>query len=94
MGEVRRPLAGWPGPAMDQVRKKQLPWMTIDQLHRRILDSLLDEFKIAGLSEADKDYLNRVWHRLRPWRVRSAVVRLKQHYTIATLSNGNVALLA
>ncbi len=83
------------GPAMDQVRKKQLPWMTIDQLHRRILDSLLVEFKIEGLSEADKDYLNRVWHRLRPWRDSVAgLTRLKQHYTIATLSNGNVGLLS
>jgi len=26
------------GPAMDEVRTGRLPWMTIDQLHRRILD--------------------------------------------------------
>ena len=25
-------------PAMDRVRKRQLPWMSIDQLHRLVLD--------------------------------------------------------
>ncbi|MGH8767369.1 MAG: haloacid dehalogenase type II, partial [Burkholderiales bacterium] len=28
-------------PAMDRVRKRQLPWMSIDQLHRLILDDVL-----------------------------------------------------
>ena len=55
------------GPAMHRVRQGELPWQNIDALHRRILDSLLDEFKIDGLREADKDHLNRVWHRLKPW---------------------------
>ena len=48
------------GPAMNRVRQGELPWQNIDALHRLILDSLLDEFKIEGLSEADKDHLNRV----------------------------------
>ncbi|MEZ5402386.1 MAG: haloacid dehalogenase type II [Bryobacteraceae bacterium] len=82
------------GPSMDLVRKGQLPWMTIDQLHRRILDRLLDEFNITGLSESDKEQWNHVWRRLRPWRDSVAgLTRLKAHYIIATLSNGNVALL-
>jgi 2-haloacid dehalogenase len=82
------------GPSMDQVRKGQLPWQTIDQLHRRILDRLLDEFKITGLSEESKDHLNRVWHRLRPWPdAAEGLARLKRYYIIASLSNGNVALL-
>ena len=46
---------------MDKVRRGELPWQNIDALHRRILDSLLDEFKIVGLSEDDKEHLNRVW---------------------------------
>jgi 2-haloacid dehalogenase len=32
-----------------------------------ILDRLLGEFHISGLSEAEKDHLNRAWHRLTPW---------------------------
>lgn len=82
------------GPAMNRVRQGELPWQNIDALHRRILDNLLDEFKIEGLSEADKDHLNRVWHRLKPWPdAVSGLQRLRTRYILATLSNGNVALL-
>ena len=82
------------GPAMDRVRRGELPWQNIDALHRLILDSLLDAFKISGLSEADKHHLNRVWHRLTPWPdVVSGLKRLRKQYIVATLSNGNIALL-
>ena len=82
------------GPAMDRVRRGELPWQNIDALHRLILDSLLDEFEIVGLSETDKDHLNRVWHRLKPWPdAVSGLRRLRKQYIVATLSNGNVALL-
>ena len=79
---------------MDKVRRGELPWQNIDALHRLILDSLLDEFEIVGLSETDKDHLNRVWHRLKPWPdAVSGLNRLRKQYIVATLSNGNVALL-
>ena len=82
------------GPAMDKVRRGELPWQNIDALHRRILDGLLDEFEITDLSEAETDYLNRVWHRLKPWPdAVSGLERLRKRYIVATLSNGNVALL-
>lgn len=81
-------------PAMARVRSGELPWTTIDALHRMILDELLRQFGINGLSEADKDHLNRAWHRLRPWPdARRGLTRLKRAFTLATLSNGNVALL-
>ena len=79
---------------MNRVRQGELPWQNIDALHRRILDGLLEAFNIVGLSEADKDHLNRVWHRLKPWPdAVSGLQRLRKRYIIATLSNGNVALL-
>ena len=82
------------GPAMNRVRQGELPWQNIDALHRLILDDLLDEFDMTDLSEADKDYLNRVWHRLKPWPdAVEGLKRLRKQYIIATLSNGNVALL-
>ena len=82
------------GPAMDKVRRGELPWQNIDALHRLILESLLDEFKIVDLSEANKDHLNRVWHRLKPWPdAISGLERLRKRYIVATLSNGNIALL-
>ncbi len=82
------------GPAMNQVRTGELPWMKIDRLHRRILDGLLIEFDISGLSEGEIDDLNRVWHRLIPWpdAVRG-LSRLRSKFVLATLSNGNVSLL-
>lgn len=81
-------------PAMDRVRRGELPWTNIDGLHRMILDELLPRFGIAGLSEAEKDQLNRAWHRLAPWKDAPAGLRrLKKRFVIATLSNGNVALL-
>ncbi|OGA26869.1 MAG: haloacid dehalogenase, type II [Betaproteobacteria bacterium RIFCSPLOWO2_12_FULL_67_28] len=81
-------------PAMARVRSGELPWTTIDALHRMILDDLLRQFGIQRLSEADKDHLNRAWHRLRPWPdARRGLTRLKRAFTLATLSNGNVALL-
>lgn len=82
------------GPSMDKVRKGQLPWMKLDDLHRMILDSLLTEFNITGLTEEEKQHWNRVWHRLHGWPdAVEGLTRLKKNYIIATLSNGNVSLL-
>ena len=81
-------------PAMDEVRSGRLPWTNIDGLHRHILERILTESGLDGLSEAQKDHLNRAWHRLAPWpdAVRG-LKRLKKRYVIATLSNGNLSLL-
>ena len=81
-------------PAMAQVRNGELPWTTIDRLHRMILDDLLDRHDITGLSEGQKDYLNRVWHRLSPWPdAVEGLERVRNHFIVASLSNGNVSLL-
>jgi 2-haloacid dehalogenase len=82
------------GPAMDRVRKGELPWTKLDALHRMMLDHVLIDFGVTGLSEADTDRLNRVWHRLKPWPdAVSGLTRLKKRFIIAPLSNGNVALM-
>ena len=82
-------------PAMEKVRKGELPWTKLDALHRILLDDLLKEFGITGLSDDEKDHWNRVWHRLKPWPDSVAgLARLKKKFTIAPLSNGNVSLLA
>ena len=81
-------------PSMEAVRSGKRPWTILDVLHREGLDALLEQFEVKGLSEAQIDHLNRAWHRLRPWSDSvSGLTRLKQKYTLATLSNGNVALL-
>lgn len=81
-------------PAMDRVRKGEVPWTNLDRLNRVLLEDLLREFQIEGLSEEEKDRWNRVWHRLKPWPDSVAgLARIRSSYTIAPLSNGNVALL-
>lgn len=81
-------------PSMDRVRRGELPWTKLDDLHRASLEELLDEFGIEGLSEEEKDHFNKVWHRLDPWPdAIEGLSRLKESYVIAPLSNGNVALL-
>src|SRR5437773_6843844 len=82
-------------PAMEKVRKGQLPWTKLDVLHRMILDEILMEFRMMpALSEEEKDHWNRVWHRLKPWPDSVAgLKRLKKKFTIAPCSNGNVALI-
>jgi len=81
-------------PAMARVRSGELPWMSIDRLHRLILDELLARFQVTGLDEQEIDHLNRAWHRLDPWPdARRGLALLKRRHVIATLSNGNVSLL-
>jgi 2-haloacid dehalogenase len=81
-------------PSMDKVRNGVLPWTKLDALNRMILDDLLKEFHITGLTEEQKEYWNNVWHRLYPWPdAVEGLTRVKKNYIIATLSNGNVSLL-
>ena len=81
-------------PSMNRVRSGDMPWTKLDDLHRMILDKLLVDFGIAGLSEAEVDALNRAWHRLRPWPDAVAgLTRLRRRFTIAPLSNGNISLM-
>jgi 2-haloacid dehalogenase len=82
-------------PAMDKVRKGQIPWTRLDDLHRMILEDLLKEYKIQGLTEEEKVHWTYVWRRLKPWPDSvEGLTRLKKKYVIAPLSNGNIALMA
>src|SRR5262252_4644199 len=54
-------------PKMNLVRTGQMPWTNLDHLHRMILDGILQDFGIKGLTEAETAELNRAWHRLHPW---------------------------
>jgi 2-haloacid dehalogenase len=81
-------------PSMDRVRRSEIPWTKLDDLHRASLDRLVQEFRIEGLNEADLQHLNRGWHRLQPWPDSvPGLTRLKRKFIIGPLSNGNVALL-
>jgi 2-haloacid dehalogenase len=82
-------------PAMQRVMSGELGWTLIDDLHRMILDDILAKFGVRHLDEAQKKHLNKVWHRLDPWPdAVGGLTRLKSKFTICTLSNGNIGLLA
>ena len=82
------------GPSMNRVRSGELPWTRLDDLHRMSLDALLERYGIESPSEDERERFNRAWHRLDGWPDSpTGLARLKTRYVIATLSNGNVALL-
>jgi 2-haloacid dehalogenase len=81
-------------PSLTRVRNGEVPWTRLDDLHRASLVELLPRFKLTGLTEAEIDDLNRAWHRLDPWPdAVPGLARLRRKFVLATLSNGNVALM-
>ncbi len=81
-------------PFIQRVEQHELPWTKLDTLHRLALEEVLAEFKLTNLTEEEKVHLNRVWHRLQPWPDSvEGLTRLRQKFVLATLSNGNMALL-
>ncbi|GAA3053189.1 haloacid dehalogenase type II [Pseudonocardia yunnanensis] len=81
-------------PSMNRVRRGELPWTNLDELHRTSLDELLTEFWAPDTPSDVRAELVLAWHRLDPWPDSvEGLTRLKRQHVIATLSNGNVALL-
>lgn len=85
-------------PSLSRVRDGERPWTRLDDLHRESLRTLLERRGVAvgegGVDDAAIDGFNRAWHRLDPWPdAVEGLTRLKRRYVLATLSNGNVALL-
>jgi 2-haloacid dehalogenase len=81
-------------PMLTKVRNGEMPWTKLDDLHRMSLDRLLVDFKITGLTEDEIEHFNRAWHRLDPWPdAVPGLTRLREKFILATLSNGNVALI-
>jgi 2-haloacid dehalogenase len=81
-------------PAMAKVSQGERPFVILDDLHRENLLELLKQEGIVGLSATEIEHLNRAWHRLDPWPdVVEGLARLKRRFILATLSNGNIALM-
>jgi 2-haloacid dehalogenase len=81
-------------PTMQRVRSGELGWTRLDELHRLTLNGILAQFGLSDLDEAQKQQLNKAWHRLDPWPdVVAGLQRLKTRHTLCTLSNGNIGLL-
>lgn len=81
-------------PGMEECRSGRRPYTRLDVLHRESLEKVLAAHSITGASEGDLDHLTRAWHRLDPWpEVVLGLTRMSRKYFLATLSNGNFALM-
>jgi 2-haloacid dehalogenase len=81
-------------PSMAGVRRGELPYVTLDILHRESLDSLLARYGLGSLPESDRRQMAHAWRWLDSWPdTISGLARLKRKYVIGTLSNGGLGLL-
>ena len=81
-------------PAMQRIRSGERGYVLLDELHRENLLSLLPKYGLEGLDEAAIDHINTMWHRLQPWADSlPGMYRLRRQYVLASLSNGNIALM-
>jgi len=81
-------------PSMAAVRRGEIPWCVLDDLHRESILALLPEFGASALA-ADVEELVAIWHRLDPWPDSAAgLAQIRKLCLIAPLSNGHLALQA
>jgi len=82
-------------PGMKPVITGEREWTPIDVIHRERLDEILPQFGLEMLDEAERDHLNRAWHRINPWADSiPGLIRIKRKFLISPLSNGSLTLLS
>ena len=82
------------GTGMAKVNSGEVEWKIVDQIHRERLDVLLEQYKFPSIDEPELVEFNKSWHRLDGWPDSTGgLTRFKSKYIIASLSNGNIALL-
>ena len=84
-------LADWDTrPILDHINAGQMPWMTMEGVHRHALGLSLARFGMTGLTDGEIDQLVTARWRLRPWPDSvPGLTRLKQRYVISPLSNAS-----
>ncbi len=79
-------------PGFVDILNNHRPWQSLSSLRREALDNVMRERGIASFSGDELASINLVWQRLRLWPdTLSGLRRLKQNYTLATLSNADMA---
>jgi 2-haloacid dehalogenase len=78
---------------LDLVITGATPWRSNDTIYRDALDRILASYDWSGkLIASDRDQLNELWYELKPWAdTRPGLERLRNRYTLSTLSNGSMA---
>ena len=79
---------------LGSVTSGERPWTTMDVLVRELLDGVIEEFSINGLTSADRDDLNDKWQSLDGWPDSSpGLSQLGNKFLLAALSNGSIDML-
>jgi 2-haloacid dehalogenase len=74
-----------------QVNSGERAWINFDKLLRESLGVVVQRLGLPAFDDAASSDLVDMWRKLPPWP--DGLRRLRQHYAIAPLSNGNVAYL-
>ena len=79
-------------PGMARVQSGEVPWTSIDAIHRDRLDQILVEFGLdKKIAEEERQLMNLWWHQLDPWPdCVPGLARLQTKYLLGTLSNGSI----
>lgn len=79
-------------PALDAILGGRRAWCSVDLIYREALEEVLRARGITVFGPQELDDLTRVWHRLDPWPdTVPGLLRLRQRYILATLSNADMA---
>lgn len=93
-GALHGLCAKWPEIA-NEYRRRSLkmmmsavnPSFNIEEVHLRMLDAVIAEFKLTGFSAEDRESIWRRWHALDAWPdVRPALVRLRAKYVVVSFT--------
>ena len=77
----------WMFATLARVRSGELSWRNADQIHRSVLDDVLEKHSALMLSASERDEFNEVWHRLSAWPdAVDAIERLRGRYTTVVLT--------
>jgi len=69
------------------VKSGELPRMNADELHRMVLDEVLETHSSLELSGDERDALNQIWHRLHTWPdAVEAIHKLRGSYAVNVLT--------
>ena len=88
--DVRRFASDWRSGMFEmltKVKSGELSKMNADEIHRRVLDEVLEDHDSILLSTEERDDLNQVWHRLKTWPdAVEAIHKLRSCYTVVVLT--------
>ncbi len=72
---------------LGQVKNGEIPRMNADEIHRLVLDNILETHNTFPLTTEERDELNLIWHRMNTWSdAVEAIHKLREHYSTHVLT--------